>query len=182
MTCEFTSSELTDEQQGRVFGILSVGCDRQTAADYVGCSLADFRREMERHPSFASDVCRAEAGAELNHMRIVKEASQEEKEWRAAVWWLERRSPERFGRRAAGAVTARQLKEFIGILVEILGEEVPSDELRQKVVARLESLAQSVERVLQDIQWDVAGTTAALIGESDASLAEDWNDSDAECK
>jgi hypothetical protein len=136
MTCELIAVELTDEQKGQVCGILSVGCDRQTAADYIGCSLADIRRTMQRDPQFLASVRRAEASVELNHMRNVQELASSKKDWRASVWWLERRSPERFARRSPGAVTARQLKAFVSILGDALKHEVHNAEIRQ-VIARL---------------------------------------------
>ena len=72
MTLDNISPTLTDEQKGRIYGILAVGCDRQTAADYIGCSLADLRNMMQRDSAFAKDVRRAEAEIELKHMNIVK--------------------------------------------------------------------------------------------------------------
>ena len=106
---------LSNEQKAQIFGILSVGCDRETAAEYVGCSLADIRRHMESDPQFVANVRRAEARIELSHMRCVHDVVENKKEWRAAVWWLERRSPERYGRRTPDAVTARQLKAFVSL-------------------------------------------------------------------
>src|SRR5687768_13729973 len=99
MTHEPSPIPLTDEQKSQIRGILSVGCDRQTAVDYVGCSLADIRRAMLEDAAFMADVRRAEAGIELMHMRNVQEAAEKKKEWRASVWWLEQRSPERFARK-----------------------------------------------------------------------------------
>ena len=60
---------------------------------------------MLRDADFAAEVRRAEAPVELSHMRNVQNAAQDGKNWRASVWWLERRSPERFGPRGAGTVT-----------------------------------------------------------------------------
>ena len=188
MTCELIPSELTDEQKGQIFGILSVGCDRQTAANFVGCSLADIRRTMQHDATFAAGVCRAEAGAELNHMRNVQQAAKDEKHWRASVWWLERRSPERFGPRGPGVVTARQLKAFIEILGDALREEVRDADDRQQIVARLKCLADSIDQMLRDNQMNPSGavSTADLPaaeladGQSQETVAHDWPSSDDE--
>jgi hypothetical protein len=184
MTCELIPSELTDEQKGQIYGILSVGCDRdrQTAANFVGCSLAQIRRAMQQDATFAAGVCRAQAGAELNHMRNIQQAAKDVKNWRAAVWWLERRSPERFGPRGPGVVTARQLKAFLEILGDALREEVRDARDRRQVVARLSHLADSVDRMLRDTQMDV-GTAASdasgpiadtAHGLTEDTLADDW--------
>jgi hypothetical protein len=178
MACELFFSELTDEQKGQVCGILSVGCDRQTAANFVGCSLAGIRRTMQQDAMFAADICRAEAGAELNHMRNIQKAAKDEKHWRASVWWMERRSPERFGPRGAGVVTARQLKAFTEILVEALREDVRDENDRQKIVARLTSLACSVDQMLRDSQIKVGDDDA--IPEPAPADAADWTESSEE--
>ena len=52
---------------------------------------------MQHDAEFVANVRRAEASVELSHMRNVQQAAKDKKDWRASVWWLERRSPERFG-------------------------------------------------------------------------------------
>jgi hypothetical protein len=150
MSCEPTlSPPLTDEQKGRICGILSVGCDRQTAADFVGCSLADIRLAIQRDAEFLSNIRRAEASVELSHMRNVQQAAQEKKDWKASIWWLECRSPERFARRS-GAVGVRQLKAFVSILIDTLSHEVNNAADRQRVMARMRQITESVEQLLRD--------------------------------
>jgi len=152
MTGNLISALLTEEQQAQVCGILSVGCDRQTAADYLGCSLADIRQMMQHDSTFSDGVRRAEAGVELMHMRNVQELAKDKKDWRASVWWLERRSPERFGRRSAGVVTVRQLKAFAAILAEAVQEDVQCEEDRERLLARLSAITASVDQLLRDRQ------------------------------
>jgi hypothetical protein len=178
VTCEPNSRQLTDEQKGQICGILSVGCDRHTAANFVGCSLADIRRAMQQDATFAADVCRAEAGAELHHMRTVQQATKEEKNWRASVWWLERRSPERFGPRGPGVVTARQLKAFIEILADALREDVRNSDDRQQVIKRLKSLADSVDRTLRDAQMNLGDSSIVVAPSSSDSPTEDHAEPD----
>jgi hypothetical protein len=172
MTCELIPSEITDEQKGQVYGILSVGCDRQTAANFVGCSLADIRRAMQQDATFAAGLCRAEAGAELNHMRNIQQAAKDEKHWRASVWWLERRSPERYGPRGPGVVTARQLKAFVEILAEVLREDVRDANERRQILARLNTLAGSVDQMLRDNQLSLSDGASATESEA-ATVADD---------
>jgi hypothetical protein len=74
--------KLTPEQQGKIFGVLSIGCDRETAANVIGSTLADFGRAMRGDPEFAKSVRRTEAMAELGHMRSVHEASKDPRNWR----------------------------------------------------------------------------------------------------
>ena len=110
MTRDSTLQPALRRTEATMSAILSIGCDRETAANYTNCSLSDIRREMLRDVAFAAEVLQAEAASELAHMRNVQNAAGENKNWRASVWWLERRSPERFGRRNAETITTRQLK------------------------------------------------------------------------
>jgi hypothetical protein len=165
MTWKRTSSPLTDAQKRHICGILSVGCDRQTAADCVGSSLASIRREMERDATFLAGVLRAEAGVELRHMQNVHDTAKEKKEWRASVWWLERRSPERFARRDPGAITSRQLKTFVTLLVDVLTDAVTCEADRDRVLTHLESIADSVDQLLSDSppRTDAAPSTSSAV-------------------
>jgi hypothetical protein len=162
MTCNLIPIDLTGEQQAQVCGVLSVGCDWHTAANFAGCSLADIRRSMQNSPQFAARVQRAEAGVELSQMRVIQEAAKDPKNWRTAVWWLERHAPERFGPRSAGVVTARQLKAFIAILADVLngGEQSPIDPTQ--IIARLKSFSGSVERLLRDERMQEANSFDAF--------------------
>lgn len=162
-------SLLTDDQKRDVRAILSVGCDRQTAADYVGCSLGDLRRVMQHDTAFRTSIRRAEASVELSHMRNVQETAKNKNDWRASVWWLERRSPERFGRRSAGAITARQLQAFVAILVDALKEDVRSEEDRSRIITRLKTIADSANQLLLDArsgQTDVGDSVNSLVQEA----------------
>jgi hypothetical protein len=151
MTCNLPPT-LTAEQKARICGVLSLGCDRKTAADLAGCSLAAIRGAIETDSAFAADIRRAEGGAELRHMRMVHQAADDVKNWRASVWWLERHAPERFGPRRAGEVTTRQLKAFTALIGEIVFDSCDDSDLRAKILAKLDLLSQSVEQLIRDEQ------------------------------
>jgi hypothetical protein len=178
MTCQPPRITLTDEQKAQVYGILSVGCDRQTAADFIGCRPSDIRDALQNDLPFLARVRRAEARAELSHMGNIHEAAKEKKDWRASVWWLERRSPDRFGRRGPGTVTARQLKAFVKILLDILSSEITNQDDRQRVIDRLREIGDAAEKLLREVQIsssDIAEAVSAedslLAGESRDDLA-----------
>jgi len=151
MTGQLITLHLTDEQKSHICGVLSIGCDWHTAANFVGCSLADIRRAMRNDPDFAARLRRTEAGAEVAYMRTIHEAAKDPKNWRTAVWWLERHAPERFARNA-GIVTVRQLKSFIALLADVLhgGEQTPLE--RREIIARLKTFAESVDYLLRHEQ------------------------------
>jgi hypothetical protein len=178
MSHHLTPTELTAEQQAKICGVLGVGCDWHTAANYAGCSLAEIRRAMRRDPMFAADVRRTEAGVELSTMRAVQKAIEDPKNWRAAVWWLERHAPERFARNA-GVVTARQLKSFIAILADVIngGDQGPQE--RSQIIDRLKAFSESVDQLLRDERMtepDAADNIAAEIADSCADFDQILND------
>jgi hypothetical protein len=186
MTCDIIPIDLTDEQKNQIRGVVSVGCDWHTAANFTGCSLAAIRRAMRLDPQFATSLRRAEAGAELTHMRTIQKAAEDPKNWRTSVWWLERHAPERFGPRSAGAVTARQLKAYIAILAEVIsnGSEGPMD--RDTIIARLKSFAESVDQLMRDERMLDGQAFDALLADPPAAAidaeppASDEDDSDYE--
>jgi hypothetical protein len=151
MTSQLIALELTLEQKGQICGILSVGCDRETAAAFIGCSPADIARAMRHDDPFANDVRRTEASAELSHMRNVQQAAKDVKNWRASVWWLERRSPERFGARSPGTITSRHLKTFIQMLADNVNEDVQDIEDRQRILERFEQIQRFAEHLADDL-------------------------------
>lgn len=147
MTCKPPENPLSDEQKSRIYGVIAVGCDWQTAANLVGCSVSDMRREMHRDSQFAEQVRRSEASAELSHMRTIQKAIEDPKNWRTSVWWLERHAPERFARNA-GAITARQLKLFLTILADVLIGDGQCSLTPEELLSRLDMLADSIDQLL----------------------------------
>jgi predicted ATP-dependent protease len=171
--------ELTAEQKGQIYGILSVGCDRETAANFIGRSLADIVRAMRQDADFSASVRRTEAAAELNHMRTVQNAAKDEKNWRAAVWWLERRSPERFGSRGAGTVTTRHLKAFLSFIGDCLNTDIHDATDRERVLARLKQHQSIVDDLADEMlvvttaSNEMPNSLCAILGNEPELLNED---------
>jgi hypothetical protein len=149
MTLIHTPPTITDEQKGQICGILSVGCDRESAANFVGCRPADICRAMLRDSAFAAQVRRTEASCELGHMRTVQEAAKEPKNWRASVWWMERRAPDRFGPRGAGQVTLRQLDEFLNVVADIVCDEIECRDDQQRVLGRMGEAIRELDQLVR---------------------------------
>ena len=159
MTRESQPLQLSDEQKNNICLYLSAGCDREAAAKLAHCTQWDLHWAMMCDASFAEKVRRAEGASELAHVRNVQNAAQDVKNWRASVWWLERRSPERFGRRDAGTVTTRQLKAFVAQLVAIVTEELHDANDRQRIVDRFDNLIETLDRLIFDDSNGPCGTS-----------------------
>ena len=141
---KLTTFRLSDQQRQNICLLLSSGCDRQAAVNFARCSKIDLQRELLCDPAFAADVRHAEAMSELAHIRNVQNAADDVKNWRASVWWLERRSPERFARRDAGTITSQQLQVFIAQLAATLFDAVQNPHDRERLIERLHQLERSL--------------------------------------
>lgn len=135
---------LSEESKSEVVLILSVGCDRETAAKYVGCRLDELHQELAADQGFAGRVRRAEAGCELAHMRCVHQASRDEKHWRASVWWLERQRPERYARREPGAIGSQELVTFLGALAGDLADVLDDQSHRERALEAVARLSKAM--------------------------------------
>jgi len=171
---------VTETQKKEVCAILSVGCDRQAAAKYVGCSWREIRAAMLADRRFASDVHRAEAGAELTHMQNVRNAARDDKHWRASVWWLERRAPERYGRREAGAVTPRQLERLVELLAEVVSEEVHELQDRRRLLERLKQITGSLDPMFCEGKVSASRPDGQALNAGTTSFDEDSNSDEDE--
>lgn len=150
MTRQPTSLPLTEEQKRQICVILSAGCARETAAKAMGCSLVDIHQQMLRDQSFSAELRRAEAAAELSHMRNVKKCADDERHWRASVWWLERSAPDRYARRDANSISARQLESIVNQLVAVVTEEVHHADDWKRLLARLQCIVDSLQELSRD--------------------------------
>ena len=128
---------LTPQQKNEVVAILSVGCSRAAAARCVRCSPYILRREIAEHPKFAEQVAKAEEGIEIFCLSHLRKAVQKEQHWRAAAWLLERRLPDRYGIKKAKTVTPEQAQRFMTTCMQIIADELPDDERRDKLLHRL---------------------------------------------
>lgn len=134
-------TDLTDEQKREALLILSVGCDRETAARYVGCPLASLVDAAAGDAEFQANLHRAEAATELAHMRNVQQAAQDQKHWRASVWWLERYAPERYGPRAKRSSPHPRIGEFLQLVANAIAACVRDEGDRQRVTRAIDELA-----------------------------------------
>lgn len=137
-------TRFSEEQKRECCVMISIGCDRETACNYLGKTPEELRVELQQDPEFGQRLLRAEATPEFNHMRNLFNAAKEEKNWRASVWWLERRSPERYARRPPDAVSSAQLQHVIEELTDAIVGEVDHHEDRHRLLNRLRLIAKNI--------------------------------------
>ena len=141
------SQQLDDQKQLEICELLQKGCSRAVAARIVGCELDEIRREAERNPSFRDLIQQAESKHEKQHLDHINDAAKENKNWRAAVWMLERRYPARYGPRKPGTLTTGQVVELLDRFAATIVEEIPDVELRERIMHRLGEATHAIPRV-----------------------------------
>ena len=107
---ELTLFESQPEKACRLFNALIDGNYRETAAKMTGITNRAIQIWMqradegdERYDAFANVVRAAEALAESNAVRNVRAAGKDARFWAAEMTWLERRYPDKWGRRQEDA-------------------------------------------------------------------------------
>jgi len=129
--------KLSAKQKSEILAVLSLGCSRAAAARCVRCTPYLLQREMSDHPQFAEQVVKAEEGIEVFCLSYLRKAVQHKQHWRAAAWLLERRLPDRYGIKKGKTLTPEQVQKFMAACIQIIAEELPEQEQREKILNRL---------------------------------------------
>ena len=104
--------KLTQPVHDTIVRALASGCYRATAAEHAGVGTSTFYRWLEQGEADLENdkrttkcaelvvaIRKAEADAEVAAAALIRNAAP--KNWQAAAWLLERKHPERWGRRDA---------------------------------------------------------------------------------
>jgi transposase len=121
-------TKLTPQVQARIVQAIVGGNDITVAAAYAGIGKTTFYEWLERgrkeaarlaassrakpkdsetpFAEFADAIQKAQADAETRNVALIAKAAQDGT-WTAAAWWLERKYPERWGRKERHEVTGK---------------------------------------------------------------------------
>lgn len=136
---------LDDAKKREICAILAVGCNRETAARYVGCHPHTIRNTAHREAPFALELERAESKHEVKHLAFISKAAEEGKYWRAAAWALERKYPGRYGARRPDMFTVEQVSHVLSQFAAVVLEEVPEASQRERILSRLSDLTAGLQ-------------------------------------
>lgn len=122
------TTKLNPERQAIIVEAVREGNAIEVAAQAAGISHQTFYNWLERgekaesgiYFEFFEAIKKAESEAEQYHVANIKKASK--KQWQAAAWWLERKFPDRWGRRD------RQQVDLSGSLGIQIIDDIPRDQ------------------------------------------------------
>ncbi len=137
-------SPITDNDRRTLRAIVAAGCDRDTAAKALRWTREQLEEAVRNDPQLAGEVLQSEAQAELYHMRNVQSAAKDEKHWRAATWWLDRKTKKEDGRVSLLRKFASLLEQFIERLIRIVQVEVKQEQDRLRLLDRVRELSREV--------------------------------------
>lgn len=128
-----------------ICAILAVGGTRAMAARYVGCAVSTIRRTAHRDPQFSQELERSVSHHEMQHLSSIQKAAGDARYWRAAVWALERRYPDRYGVRRPHVITAATLTAVLDELSRLVAQELTDPAARRRLLGRLRRLLRSIK-------------------------------------
>ena len=137
---------LTSDKQQQICSVISFGGTRVMAARVVGCCPRTIWNTVKVDKKFAIDLRKAEESPELAYLMAVANASNSGKQWRAAIWALERMFPDRFAKRSPTAFTLEQMREVMDAIVATISRSVPGKVNREMIRRKIDQYADSLAR------------------------------------
>ncbi len=131
---------LDEGKQREIVAIISMGCSRRTAAQYVGCDRKTIQNTAERNEKFAEKLDRAQSQAVVTHVKNINSAAKKAQYWRAAAWALERLNPEEYAAPHPDTIAVEQVSRLLDCFARIVIEAVPVDAYRKSIIKRLADL------------------------------------------
>lgn len=124
-------TKLTPEVQDKICQIIAAGHYLITACNAVGINKSTYLRWMERaeyeannggglYCDFSLAIKKAEAEAEQKLLAVVSDKAINAGEWLPAMTILERRHPERWGRKDRSTLVVEETKQIVITTVEVV--------------------------------------------------------------
>jgi hypothetical protein len=117
---------LDDAKKMAVLFYIGLGASRRMAARQIGCCHRTIARAAARDAAFAAEVARAESQADAKCLKMIGQATEQEKHWRAAAWMLERRNPEEFAKRDPHTFSADRVMEMFNRYLHTVLPNLPT--------------------------------------------------------
>jgi IS30 family transposase len=134
--------KFTEELRTKLCAMVSVGCSVRNAARLVDVRESTVRKAAKKNAEFGKRLHNALAQRELLPLKNMQTAGA--KYWRASAWLLERIDRTAYGRYKPDTITEEHLTRFAEILVKIVREAVPNEQVWR-------AIGRHVDEVLQEL-------------------------------
>jgi hypothetical protein len=144
---------LDEKKRRKILAILANGSSRRVAARVVGCAHSTIARTAQRDPAFAAELDAAEHCAEIEALRLIRDAARNQRYWRAAAWLLERRNPSDFAARSPELLNKDVTAELFARFVTPIVRNLPDAEIERiynefaEALRAIEQYPEIVERL-----------------------------------
>jgi hypothetical protein len=113
------------------------GLTDEQACELVGVKYGTYSQWLLRYPLFKEFIRRCKAQVEFDALEYIKDAMSGGT-WAAAAWFLERKYPQRYGKRD---VLKQQIyhvhMEFVRVVVDVINEQDP--EIKAAILGKLKA-------------------------------------------
>ncbi|MCK4788082.1 MAG: hypothetical protein KAV87_30290 [Desulfobacteraceae bacterium] len=124
-------TKLTPERQAKIVDMISKGNYLVTACQANGITKTCYLHWLERaereenngggiYYDFSLAIKKAESEAEAELASMIRETALEKREWLPGMTFLERRHPERWGRKDRSTLVVEETKQIIITTVEVV--------------------------------------------------------------
>jgi transposase len=145
---------LDDFKKGLIINMVTEGSSQRSAAGAVGCAPSTITRTAQRDRRFGLDLLQAHELLKMRALRTMNRVADQDKNWRAAAWLLERLEPDRFALRKPFQFTLEQMKDIFKQVCKAFSQGVPSEN-RMAAFRRLTELMQEYRKGQEEIFVDM---------------------------
>ena len=125
---------LNDGERTELLALLAMGISRGAAAKNIRWKSEELQSAILLDAELTGDVAKAEEAAELFLLSKLREASKDPRAWRASAWLLERRCPERYGKRVP--LSEKNVEKFLNDFLAVIAEEVKDHAVVGRILER----------------------------------------------
>jgi len=127
------TKDVTDDLKDKILR----GLTDEQACELVGVNYGTYSQWLLRYPLFKEFIRRCKAQVEFDALEYIKDAMSGGT-WSAAAWFLERKYPQRYGKRD---VLKQQIyhvhMEFVRVVVDVINEQDP--EIKATILGKLKA-------------------------------------------
>jgi hypothetical protein len=129
--------KLDNDKQHDILMLVSSGCTRRTAAQFVGCAHSTIHYTAAHNQEFAKKLEKAESHAIVSHLKNINQAAKFPPYWRASAWALERLRPDDYALHKPDVITAKQMSQILACLSQMIVDEVPIAAFRKNIIKKI---------------------------------------------